>query len=207
LPNDAGAGPATGVTPIPKALIHVLESALLRELDVAGRSPEQLEALRERAQHLQQLSGDFRSNAFITRLASYNGQSHEIEGLAGLAINKRPFDWVDSDIDDARLKLAQLAQKFILDEAFAHVDNRPDKRMRMAVVVPLHGQPRAMQREFDVTDRDQAEIQDLIAKVDTALANADAPRKNIMLAALAELTARYMQDTGATTKRKGRGRT
>jgi hypothetical protein len=24
LPNDAGAGPATGVTPIPKALIHVI---------------------------------------------------------------------------------------------------------------------------------------------------------------------------------------
>lgn len=189
----------------PKTL-QALETALLRELDVASASPSHLEALRERAQHLQQLSGDFRSNAFITRLASYHGQLAEIEGLASLAINKRPFDWVDTDIDEARLKLAQLAQKFILDEAFAHVDNRPDKRMRMAVVVPLHGQPRAMQREFDVTDRDQAEIRELIAKVDTALANADTPRKNIMLAALAELTARYMQDANATPKRKGRGR-
>jgi hypothetical protein len=30
LPNDAGAGPATGVTPIPKALIHVDDSEVMR---------------------------------------------------------------------------------------------------------------------------------------------------------------------------------
>lgn len=185
--------------------LRKLEGSLLRELDVADATPANLASLRERALHLRQLSGDFRSNAFVARLAEYHGQLSDIEGLASLAINKRALDWVDADIDDARLELAQLGQKFIRDEAFAHVDDRPDKRMRMAVVVPLHGQPRTLQREFDVTDRDQGDVQTLIAQVEKTLARADAQRKNVILAALAEVSARYLQDTPAVSERKGRG--
>ena len=86
------------------------------------------------------LSGDFRINAFIARLAEYRGADSDVEGLISLALNKRPVDWVDADIDQARLELAHLAQRFIRDEAFARVSNRPDKRMRMASSC-LYGPP------------------------------------------------------------------
>ena len=134
----------------------------------------------------------FASTPLSARLAEYCGADADIEGLISLALNKRPVDWVDADVDQARLELAQLAQRFIRDEAFARVSNRPDKRMRMTVVVPLQGRPTAMQSEFDVTDHDRKDIVALISNVEVALKKADPKRQNVILAALAELSARYM---------------
>jgi hypothetical protein len=179
------------------SMLRGLEESLLRELEVSGKSSAALQTLRERANNMLQVSGDFRLNAFITRLAQYKGEQEDIEGIASLANSKRAADWVDADIDQARLELAQLARGFVRDEAFARVSNRPDKRLRMAVVIPLHGHPTALQSEFDVTDNDREDVQGLISKVETALEHADPRRKNIILAALAELSARYMQPANA----------
>ena len=49
-----------------------------------------------------------------------------------------------------------------------------------------------MQREFDVTEDDREDIAALISSVGEALDKADPKRQNVILAALAELSARYM---------------
>ena len=53
-----------------------------------------------------ELGGDYRLEAFIVRLACFEGSDEEMESLAGMAVNKPPRDWVDLDIDRAAVELA-----------------------------------------------------------------------------------------------------
>lgn len=159
--------------------------------------------LRKRAENVLQVSGDFRLNAFIGRLSQFQGAHSDIEGLASLAVNKPPQDWTDPDLNQVTLELASFAQQFILVEAFARVKGRGDKRHAMAVVVGMDGQPTPFSHEFSVTDSDYDAIQDLIHRVELTLAQADQQQKNIIMAALAELSARYMRNSeGPPTKRR-----
>lgn len=174
-------------------MLDELERMMLAELQVPNSSKQALARLRDRAVHMTQVTGDLRLNAFIARLSEYKGEASDVEAIASLAINKRPLDWVDADLDQAKIELAELSQKFIRTEAFTRVKDRPEKRHRMAVVVPLEGRPTALESEFDVMDYDRDDVDTLIKKVETALKGADQRRKNVILAALAELSARYIQ--------------
>ena len=109
-------------------------------------------ALRARATNVRELGGDHRLEAFIIRLARFEGHDADIESLAGMAINKSPQDWVDLDVDRASVELAELAQRFVRVEAYAHVKGRPDKRHAMAVVVGIGGCSKLVHDEFDVTE-------------------------------------------------------
>lgn len=174
------------------AMLSDIEALLMRELHASAELPDCLAALQARAENIRQVSGDLRFNAFITRLAQYKDTDHDMEGLVSLAINKPPREWTDPDIDQASLELAEFAQQFIRTEAFARVKGRSDKRHAMAVVVGLQGQPTPVSHEFLVADEDRDEVHSLIARVDTALSQADTRQKHLILAALAEISARYM---------------
>lgn len=125
-----------------------------------------------------------------------------------MATNKPAQNWVDSDIDRAAVELAQLAQQFIRAEVFAHVKGRSDKRHAMAVVVSMGGRPTPVHDEFDITDLERGEVDALINQVEEALEHSGEKRRNVILAALAELSAQYLRaaaDTptkSAATKRK-----
>jgi len=74
------------------------------------------------------------------------------------------------------------------------VKGRPDKRHAMAVVIGTNGRPAPMLEEFDVADSDRDAVNALIERVEAALDESDTSRSSIILAALAELSTRYMQD-------------
>lgn len=179
------------------AMLDNLERMMLAELQVPNASKQALARLRDRATHMVQVTGDLRLNAFINRLCDYKGESSDIEAIASLAITKSPKDWVDSDLDQARIELAELAQKFIRNEAFTRVKDRPEKRHRMAVVVPLEGRPTALHSDFDMMDYDSDDVDSIVRTVEAALKVADEHRKNLILAALAQLSARYIQGIDA----------
>lgn len=161
--------------------------------------------LRDRAINLQKSTGDLRLEAFINRLANYNGTDADMEGIASLATGKKPADWVDSDFDRARGDISQLAQAFKRHEEIGRVAGRSDTRHRMAVIVPRADGPRAMHSEFVINAHDSDDVQKLIAKIDGVLGNASKSRQNIVLAALAQVSARYMEPShqlAAPMKRK-----
>ena len=85
-----------------------------------------------------------------------------------------------------------MAQRFLRAETFARVKGRPEKRHAMAVVIGMNGRPAPLLEEFHVADSDRAKIDDLIERVAATLEESDSARRNIILAALAELSARYM---------------
>ncbi|MCS1408249.1 MAG: hypothetical protein M2R45_01422 [Verrucomicrobia subdivision 3 bacterium] len=186
-------------------MLRRLRDILLAELQVPNASPESLAELRERAENIKQLTGDFRLEAFVGRLARFDGSDGGFEGIASLAANKPPRDWVDPDLDRASIELADMAQKFVRAEAYARVKGRPEKRHSMAVVIGIDGRPAPHFGEFDIAHSDRTAVNDLIEHISTALDEMDTNRRDIILAALAELSARYL-DKPETIMKTGQGR-
>lgn len=174
-------------------MLEELSDVLLRELD-AERSSDVAEGIRERAENVAQISGDLRLNAFITHLSRPSGGKVDIEGVAGLAVNKPARDWTDADLDQAKLEIAAFAQQFVRAEALAAVKGRKPKRHAMAVVVGIDGRKDARSHEFAISDHDLRAVKEVIATVEKAMASGSKQRKNVILAALAEISGKYMDD-------------
>jgi hypothetical protein len=187
------------------SMLRRLRDIVLAELQVPNISPQSLAELRARAENIRQLAGDFRLDAFVGRFAQFDGTNESFEGIASLAANKPPRDWVDPDLDHAAVELADMAQKFLRAETYARVKGRPDKRQAIAVVIGVDGSPAPLLEEFDIADSDRAAVNDLIERVTVALGQADTSRRSIILAALAELSTRYMQKS-PSAHRNGKGR-
>lgn len=173
-------------------LLMQLQDTLFSELHVPNTSPHALAELRSRAENVKQTTGDFRVEALITRLAKYTGSEADIEGIASLPINKQVKDWIDADIDRATLEMSHMAQQFLRAEAFARVKGRPDKRHAIAVVVGLNGKPTPARTEFEITDSDKGAVQSILTRMQEVLDQHPASR-NVVLAALAELSVRYIE--------------
>jgi hypothetical protein len=186
-------------------MLSALEVRMLADLEVSPkRTGKALADLRDRANNIVGLSGDYRLNAFVSRLATFTGDVGDMEGIASLALNKPARDWVDADVDQAKIEIADLAQKFLRAETFARVQGRPNKRHAMAVIVPIQGKPTPYLSEFAVHESDGKDVAALIERVEEALNTADDSRRNVILAALAELSARYMGAPAHRAKQKKR---
>ena len=176
------------------SMLHQLRDIMLTELRVSDLSSKALADLRDRAVNIQQLAGDFRLEAFVGRVANLDLTQEAFEGIASLAANKPPRDWVDPDLDRARLNIAEMAQNFLRAETFTRVKGRPEKRHAMAVFIGINGQPTPLLQEFQVADSDREAIDDLTRRIRAAITRQDAGQRDILLAALAEITAQHLGD-------------
>jgi len=182
------------------SMLHRLRDIMLAELQVPNLSSRAIAELRDRANNIRQLAGDFRLDAFAGRLSLFDGSDENFEGIASLAANKPPRDWTDRDLDQATIELADMSQKFLRAETYARVKGRPDKRQAMAVIVGVNGRPAPVLEEFEVADSDRDAVDDLAKRVGGVIEKADASRQGVVLAALAEVSARYMQTSPPNRK-------
>lgn len=169
-----------------------LREMMLTELHVPNATPRALADLRARAENIKDLNGDFRLNAFVNRLGTFSGSDIDMEGLASLTTNKPSRDWTDVDLDTAAIEIADFSQRFVRSESYAHVKGRPDKRQAMAVVVGLNGRSTPVSGDFSIADADRQTVDELIAKVEETLLNVDGGTRETILAALAEISAKYL---------------
>ncbi len=176
------------------SMLHRLNDLMLAELQVPNASTQALGELRARAANIREIGGDFRLNAFISRLASFSGSDEDIEGIASLAANRPPRDWTDPDLERATVELADLSQKFIRAENFARVKGRTDKRHAIAVVIGVNGRPAPVHAEFEVTDTDIESIEQIVNQVKGMLESDGSGNRNLILAALAELSSQYIAE-------------
>jgi hypothetical protein len=179
-----------------------LKALMLNELDVRAETAEAIADLRARADNVRQIGGDLRLDAFIGRLAQFHGTQEDMEGLASIAASKLPRDWNDSDRERARVGIADLAGAFLKLETLARVKGRKDRRQAIAVMVGHDSAPLPLFGEFEVSDADRKDINALATAVDAALANADDNRREVILAALAQVTSRYLGEPMPGKQRK-----
>jgi uncharacterized protein YejL (UPF0352 family) len=186
-------------------MLRELEAVTFRELRTAAHGAD-LAELNARAQTVRGITGNYRLDAFATRLATYTGSDEEIEGIASLAANKPPRDWLDRDIDQAQMEIAALAQAFVKAEGFAHVKGRSDKRQVMAF---YHSDPSRMSpvvADFDIAVSQNEQVASLVAGLLGVIERSGAER-DIALAAVAELGTRLVQPTVAAATFPARRRT
>lgn len=181
------------------AMLDGLREAVLSELRAGF--PAGLDDLRDRAAAVLGLTGDYRLDAFATRLATYRGMPEETEGLASLATSKPPREWVDRDIDQARVELAALAQQFVRAEALAHVKGRSG-RHAMAIFIGDPTRPSPITPAFDVPAAAAPRVQQLADEVLAALDAMGADR-DLALAAVAEAGARLANRVAAAKEANG----
>ena len=179
------------------SMLCQLQETLLAELGVPNSSMDSLSELRVRAGNIRQLSGDHRLEAFVLRISEFDGTASDMESLASMAANKPSRLWTDFDVDRARIELAGMARSFVRHEAYAHVKGRPDRRHAMAVVVGLDGRP--IHDAFEVSEHEQAKVDSLITRVQAVLSESGEEEQNIILAALARVSAEYLEARGKET--------
>ncbi|TCJ41262.1 ATP-binding protein [Parafrankia sp. BMG5.11] len=141
------------------AMLEDLARTLLTELRCDPASDPELKDLHERCENLRGLSGNFRLDALATRLSAFTGEISEIEGIASLAANKPARDWVDRDIDAAKIELAALAQQFLQAEGLAHLKGRGDRQTSVAVYIsdPSYPAPASPFVELNDIERKKAD--------------------------------------------------
>jgi hypothetical protein len=69
----------------------------------------------------------------------------------------------------------------------------------------MNGRPAPLLEEFAVAESDRAEVEDIVARVTRVLEESDATRSSVILAALAELSARFMRTPPQVRKVSKRG--
>ncbi|MBC6403745.1 MAG: ATP-binding protein [Hyphomonadaceae bacterium] len=182
------------------AMLAELRDLTLAELQVPNLLKQSISELHERAASAVQLAGDFKIDAFVGRLSLFDGSEETFEQIASLVVSKPPRDWVDLDLDRAAIELADMSQKFMRAETFARVKDRPQKRQSIAVVIGMNGAPEPALQEFQVGSADRSEIEQVIESLELALDKSNPARPNIMLAALAEMSLRYMESGHKTSE-------
>jgi hypothetical protein len=165
----------------PKMLSEV-EAKMLQALDA---SLDNLDSLRERAKAVAGVSGNFRLDAFSTRLASYDGSRSALEGILSLAAEKPPRDWVDRHIDAAVLELVQFARRFREAEAFVTVKDRPAHSEAIAVVIGAGAETTTVSRSFSISERHRKTVEDKAAEL-TLMLQDQGFETDILLAILAK---------------------
>lgn len=166
-------------------MLDALMAHLFSELRV--RAPkDDLSALRRRAAALKSASGNYRLSALATRLEAFAGTLDDIEGIASLAANKPPREWVDRDVDAARIELAALAQQFLKTETFHRGAAGGAGRTAFAIYMsdPSFPAPVAPELDLDAEERRHA---DALAVKLRALLDAEAQSSAIALGALAQV--------------------
>jgi len=147
-------------------MLGQVEAKMLEALDATR---DDLESLRERAKSVAGVAGNFRLDAFATRLASYDGLHESLEGILSLAADKPPRDWVDRHIDAALLELAQFARRFREAEAFVAVQGRQARSEAIAVVIGAGAETTTITRSFAISERHRKMVDDKAADLASML--------------------------------------
>ncbi len=164
-------------------------------LDASFDTNEGLEALRHRARSIAGLSGDFRLDAFATRLSTLQTDRASVEGLLSLAGNKSPREWTDQDIHATLVQLGQWALQFRRVEAVGAMQDRVPTRNAIAVVFGTGKQGKTVSETFDISPGEDRRIQQL---VDAILRQFKDVKREVLLAALAQTGTQLVEHRTAT---------
>lgn len=171
------------------SLVTELAKELGDELEIVDEGLSGIYELNSRAKNIMHISGDFKLDAFAGRIATYKGTQTDVEGIASLAADKPIKDWIDLDVNRAKLRIAELAHQFNHIEAYGRVQNREDYRQAVAFMVGLNGKPRTYVHEFTVKQNEQKNIKDLENKIREVINGHTNKDTELLLAALANIGA------------------
>jgi hypothetical protein len=177
------------------AVIEELRSAYPKKLDVIKNTVlrslqhdfSSIEELKQRAQSIKGITGNFQLESFSTRLEEFDGSVSSIESLISNAINKPTHTWVDRDLDAAIIELGSLAVDFRKAEALSGLRGRESDRKVFNIVLSA-GQGNDLSRTVEISKSDQKQIDTTVTQIMPYLKDID-PR--LIYATLADLGIKF----------------
>jgi hypothetical protein len=166
------------------SMIQNISQMMTDELDIPLVTPISLERLRERAKNIKGVAGNFKIDAFATRLSVFTSSSDEIAGIISLANSKPQKDWIDLDIETAKKEIIHLCTEFKKAELYTKVKNRPSSRQAIAFISGIGEKAEIILGEFDLLVEKQAEVKSLKTKLKRIIQ--EEKNKSLVLTALAE---------------------
>ena len=156
-----------------------IKTSVLRALDQADGDFLQLQ---RRAKVVKGIAGEFRLEAFVTRLETFDGANASVESLISLATSKVPAQFVDRDIDVAMLQLATWSHDFRRAETIAPLRGRPSTRRAIGIVF---GGAMGLEASasIDIDEKDSIAVSQLASQL---IADLQTQSHEVALAALAE---------------------
>lgn len=164
---------------------------ITEELDVPFVSPAALEKLKERAKKIKGVSGNFRLEAFASRISTFDLSLSAVSGIVSLANSKPPQDWIDLDIENAKKEILSLCTEFKKAELYTKIKHKSASRQAVAFIAGIGKKAEIIQGEFDILVDMHPEVlalKKLLQKVLNGTKN-----KNVKLEALTELTIEYLR--------------
>ena len=131
------------------------------------------------------VTGSFRLDAFAARLSAFDDTQESIEGIGSLAANRPPRDWVDRDVDAARVELAALSREFLRAEGLAHVQGRKQQRFSLALYLSDPERDSLVMPEVNIDADELLRARDIAVKLRAVVG--DNVSRDIALAAAIEL--------------------
>ena len=183
--DRAGAAISSALGELANAYKNMLDDLRDRMLSALGHRGSDLDELRHRARVLSGVSGDLRLEAFVTRIAEFDGRQENMESIAGLVVHKPAREWSDMEPNQAALELGDLALRFRQAEMLVRVQGREPTQHAMAVVFGTGEAERTVIRSFNLPEAERAEVGELADKVISMLREFGLDG-DLLLAALAE---------------------
>lgn len=176
--------------------VSAVENKLLQAID---ETPAR-NSLRRRADSVKQVAADFKLDAFAARLANYQGELKDIEGLLMLAIGKPSKDWTDHDLNAGEVQLMKWAFEFRRIETLSH--HKGVSSTRRAIGLVFSGSE-TVSGEIDVSIEDQSTISALADELVSRFVKNTKPE--VLLAAIAEAGAKIYKELELSRSEKENG--
>jgi hypothetical protein len=193
-----GKEPETVIPGLTRVLIELrdaypkmLERVRRHVLQVLDHDDGDPERMRGRALSIKGITGDLRIESLLAHLERYDASDQVIEGLISSAINKGSASWVDRDIDQALIQLSTFAMEFRKAEIVAPMVRGTTGTRHVIGVIFGSGNGRRASGTVDIDARDMPKVKELVSQLTASLKS---QRRELVLAALAEVGARIVDD-------------
>jgi hypothetical protein len=154
--------------------------------------------LSQRAGAVAGVSGDFRLDAFATRLKTASDSVEWLESIGGLAANKPVRDWIDNDIDRALFELADLCTRFRRVEGVAQTIGKRDELGALALIVDTQDNGRTLVQVSEVLPGERDIAMSVLAELKARLQQRGLGAERL-LSIMAEMTRQAVSEQSAST--------
>jgi len=172
-------------------MIQSVGILITSELDIPLATPTYLEKLKKRALNIKNVSGNFKVDAFATRISTFNSTYNDIAGIISLANNKPQKEWIDLDIENAKKEILFLCNEFKKAELYTKIKNRPASRQAIAFMYGIGSKAETISSEFDILVDKKDSIEKMVNQIKIIFEKEK--DKNLILTVLAETSIDYLK--------------
>ena len=133
--------------------------------EILGQDILNPDSLRNRAKVVAGTTGDFRLEAFVTRLREFCNPRKDMESIASLVLNKPVQDWSDNDPDAAMLKIADFVLRFRQAETLVQVKERKPTSEAIALMLGTGENGNTVVETFDITEYEKKKATKLAQRI------------------------------------------